>query len=399
MRIGLDARFLTHPQRGGFKTYTHNLVTSLSCIDSENDYIVYIDRDIDPFELPSPKNFAYHVVGSKMPVLGMPWREQIWLRRHIERDRLDLVHFLCNTGAVNLGIRSVVTLHDTIPLTSPQGAHGPIRASTIKRWAIDFYSRSVISKVSRDAERIITVSEFERAEIVRHLNIPADQISVTHLAPSRVFHDEGNSQVRASGGDVGLPAGITRPFLLTVGFEPRKNIPLVINAFSHLTSIAGLGLVIVAAERASRDRFHQLADRLGVAERVTILGPVSPTQLAVLYKSAEIFIFASERESFGLPPLEAMACGTPVIAMGRTSMPEVLSPAAKFVDGNATEMWAEAIGSLLTDLPARKQLVRQGQQHVRKYSWDRCAVETVAVYRSVLATPARHHQTRVSRPG
>lgn len=381
MRIGLDARFLTHPQRGGFKTYTQNLIEALRKIDQTNDYVIYVDRPIESDSLPQADNFHYCAVESHIPIVGMPAREQITLRQQIQRDKLDFVHFLCNTAPAQLNQPYILTLHDTIQVMekihlkdwfeSPAAAH---------RSALTSYSKWAILQSARGALKIITVSHYEQDCIKRVLSIPLEQIEVTHLAPNRVFRPlsvkEKNQFIQAH-------EHIKTPFIMGVGYETRKNIPLLIEAFSAVSQ--DIGLVIVIAHEKLADYYRELARAKGIEDRVTIIGSIPPEQLVGLYNLAEIFVFPSDRESFGLPPLEALACGTPVIAMNSTSLPEILGNAAVLIDGKDVDVWAGAISALLADESHRAALSKKALAHAASFSWEQTAKKTLDVYETVLA--------------
>jgi hypothetical protein len=189
MRIGIDARFLTHPQRGGFKTYTINLINALALVDHENEYIFYVDRELEDISILRNQNGNHKikVVENKLPGVGMPFREQVFLRRHINKDSLDIVHFLCNTATTNLPGTFVLTLHDTIQLTSEPKIDLKKGYGTNKREAIMAYSKWAIERTARAAKKIITVSSYEKEQIAAQLDIHPDRIGVTHLAPNSSF--------------------------------------------------------------------------------------------------------------------------------------------------------------------------------------------------------------------
>lgn len=385
MKIGIDARFLTHPQRGGFKTYTENLIKALSLVDSTNTYVLYVDRPPAEATLPKKDNFTCQVVDIKLPIIGMPIREQITVRRHIAQDNLDIVHFLCNTAPVGVPVKFVVTLHDIIPLTTPQTFEYATGLSAYKCWAISAYSRLTIRKTAQSASKIITVSSYEKTQIREHLGIAPERICVTHLAPNPLFTPASQELKKKWRSKIDQKFGIQSRFILAVGYEPRKNIPLLIEAFSRFAQdYPHINLVIVAAEEQSRGFFQQLAHEWNMDERVIVLGAVSPNDLVVLYNLADVFVFPSERESFGLPPLEALACGTPVVAMKMTSIPEILQDSALLVEGKDVQTWADAIVQVIMDDNLRSSLANKGLRQAAKFSWERCARETLEVYHAVV---------------
>ncbi len=389
MKIGLDARFLTHPQPGGFKTYTTNLLNALAQIEDGNDYVVYLDREPeDGCPLPDSPRFTYRVTPGNLPIIGMPYREQIALRRQIARDRLDLAHFMCNTAPLHMSIPYVVTLHDTIQVDQSI-SFGRTRQDH-KQWALNFYSKQSILHAIGSAAQIITVSREERSLIHARLGVPQERISVTHLAPNPLYRPATTVQRQHWRRDLAEAYGIRTPFVLAVGYEPRKNIPLVLRSFAALAhDCPEVSLVVVAAQAEQRAAFQALADRLGLAQRIWILGPLPSHELVRFYNLAELFVFPSERESFGLPPLEAMACGAPTVALNATSLPEVLRDGAMLLDDLAVDTWSSAMGQVLENQALRFDLQQRGLRRAAMLTWHQCALDTLAVYRAAaVSAPA-----------
>jgi glycosyltransferase involved in cell wall biosynthesis len=382
MKIGLDARFLTHPQRGGFKTYTVNLINAIHRLDDENQYFIYLDRPVDMDTLPVKQNFNYRIVSGTLPVIGMPFREQVLLRRQIAKDRLDILHSLCNTAPVERGIKRITTLHDTIQVTTKIRFMDP---PGFKYWMIMAYSKWAIKRAIRNPDWVITVSEFEKSQILKLFHLPEDHIVVTHLAANSTFNPVGPDERSTLCLEIKKKFGLLENFILGVGFEDRKNIPLLIDAFQHLAQdFPQTNLVIVSAEENKQRYFRQLVKDHHLDERVTILGSVAATDLIGLYNLAKVFVFPSERESFGLPPLEAIACGTPTVAMNSSSLPEILGNGALFVDGKDPQKWADAIRAILTDENLRSQMIERGLERASELSWDNCARNTIQAYTQVV---------------
>lgn len=383
MRIGFDARFLTHPQRGGFKTYTVNLLRALAQVDECNEYMLVVDRCDARAAGDWPPRFVFQVSPNRCPVVGAVIRQQIVLRRVFRVADCDLVHFPCNTGPICFSGKYVLTLHDIIALTQPQSGHGERSRHALKRWALTRYWAWVTPPVARRAERIITVSRFERAQIAACLGIPLERIIAIPLAASQHFRPLSNAERERTRRRFRL----FEPCMLGIGFEPRKNIEMLLEAFAHMPSDLRdrYQLVLVIARVESQVRFQRRAQKLGIEGRVRCLGPLPPEDLAGLYNLSDCFVFPSKRESFGLPPLEAMACGTPVIAADSSSIPEVVGDAAVLVDASDVEAIAEAMARVLTDVDLRHDLRERGLQRAQMFSWERCARETLAVYESVIS--------------
>lgn len=388
MKIGIDARFLTHPQMGGFKTYTTNLLSALAQADRQNHYVIYVDRQAAAAELPGRGRFDYRVVSSSLPVVGMPVREQIFLRRQIQRDRPDFMHFLCNTAPVGINRPYVVTLHDVIQLTAPNAFSVRHDLAAHKRWAMTEYSKQTILRTIRNADQIITVSGSEKRAIVNELHIAPERIAVTHLGPNPIYGRRSPAAVAQWQSENSARLGLPQRFVLGVGYEARKNLPLLIEAFAQLApELPDLGLVLVSSNSERNAYFRQYSAELGIGERVAVITGLSNEGLAMLYNLAAVFVFPSEREGFGLPPLEAAACGAPTIAMHASSLPEVMEDGALWVKGKNVADWANAIRLVITEDNVRQALIQKGLARAGQLSWQRCAARTLQVYSS-MATAA-----------
>lgn len=384
MKIALDARFLTHPQVGGFKTYTENLVGALSALDCENEYILYTDRPSTADLIPHNANFTCRVVNSSFPWVKMPLREQVKLRQVIHEDQPDLVHFLCNTAPVFFQGRYIVTLHDTIQIESTNALWKIFSTANSRHWMITAYSKWAIMNSFRAASKLITVSHFEKEKIVDLLDLPSDKVSVTHLAANALFRPAAaaakTAWLKRLAAEINLPSS----FILGIGYEPRKNIPLLINSFARVaSSYPELHLVLVVAHEPTRQQLVSQTETLGISGRVLFLKKQPPETLLHLYNLATLFVYPSERESFGLPPLEAIACGTPTIALNRSSLPEILQDAAVMIDEKKIELLAGAICTLLNDPAERQKRIERGLARSAELTWQNCARKTIDVYRSL----------------
>lgn len=386
MKIGIDARFLTHPQAGGFKTYSQNLVGALAQLDTENEYIIYVDRPALDGTLVTQDNITYRVVRGIVPGLETAVREQIQLRRAIRRDRPDVIHFLCNTAPVNFDMPYILTLHDTIQVTVTNRVGLTLDPRRYKHIAIAAYSKWTIIQTAHKAERIITVSEYEKRQIAHQLHVARELINVTHLAPSPVYRAVDAATRTAWRQDLRRKIGLPVRFLLGVGYEPRKNIAFLIDVFARLApEYPDLGLVVVVAQDAARQAFQRLVAQLGLVDRVLILDSQAPATLARLYNLAEVFVYPSERESFGLPPLEALACGTPTVAMNVSSLPEILQGGALLVDGKDVQHWVDVVAGVLSDAALRSELAQRGVARAAGFDWAGCAQKTLEAYSTVAA--------------
>lgn len=382
MRIGLDARFLTHPQPGGFKTYTENLVTALAAIDAENEYVLYLDRKPTAQDtIPSQPNFVTRIVDGALPLVGLPWREQVGLKRQAARDRLDLFHSPCLTAPLSLDCPLVITVHDMIWAFPEKYSRGG--SLSVKRKLMEWYNYFVPKSGIKRASAIITVSQAARESILEHSGVDPDRIFVTHEAAGPSFKQvEDGRSLEAIRQKYDLPPG----FILAIGSaDPRKNIGALVQAYSLLPRELRdqYPLVIVWTHSFLADGLSRKIEELGLARLVRFLQHVSTDDLVLLYNAASLFVFPSTYEGFGLPPLEAMSCGAPVIAANNSSIPEIVGDAAILFDAHDVQGMAAAISQVLTDETKRSHLRAAGLERVAGFSWEKCGRETIDVYRTV----------------
>ena len=382
MRIGIDAQFLTHPQPGGFKTYTENLVTSLAEIDAENEYFLYLDRTPnEDLKIPQKPNFTCRIVAGDYPGIGMPWREQIALPLQVARDRLDLFHSPCQTGPLFLTCPSVVTIHDVIWFFSRKFTTG--RPRPLRRNLIGWYIRSISPHVAHRASAIITVSKASKNDIARFLGIPEQKIFVTLEAASSIYCQIDDLQQLNL---IRKKFDLSPEFILAIGSaDPRKNISMLIEAYALLPHDlrSQHQLVIVWTHNYLEEEINQQITKLGITDLVKFIPRASDDDLILLYNAAALFVFPSLYEGFGLPPLEAIACGTPVLAANNSSLPEILGDAALFVDLKNDAELALKMTELLTNEQVRSDLIRKGFNRVKEFSWKKCASETLELFRQI----------------
>jgi len=380
MRIGIDARFLTHPQLGGFKTYTENLIAGLAAVDRNNEYVLYVDRlSAERWRPTDRRTFVTRVVPATLPTLGMPWREQILLPLQAAHDRIDLLHSPTLTAPLRLGRPSVVTAHDTF-WRAPH--RGPGRR--VKRTLMDAYNRYVSPRAIRRAAAVITVSHTAKASIIAELGVSSERVFVTYEAPPPIYVPVADPLRLTS---VRRKYDLGDRFILGMGSaDPRKNVGGLLRAYAALPPPIRMQheLVVVWAHDTLMAELATDLPGLGFTERVRFLNAVPSEDLALLYNAAAVFVFPSLGEGFGLPPLEAMACGTPVIAANNSAMPEILDGAGWLVDAGDARALAAALERVLSDKKVRESLIDAGRKRAAAFSWTKCAEETLHVYRKAL---------------
>jgi glycosyltransferase involved in cell wall biosynthesis len=381
VRIGIDARFLTHPQAGGFKTYTENLIAALDECDDKNEYILYLDREPDQrSRLPTGSNFEIRIVQERVPLIGMLWREQLDLSRRVWRDRLDLFHSPCMTAPLRLPCPLVVTIHDMIWYSQKYTLGKP---KHMKQELIHWYWRKVAERAAHRAAVVLTVSEASKRSIVQELGLADNRIFVTYEAASEIYRPITEGQLTAQ---LRQRYALDCEFILAIGSaDPRKNIATLIDAYAILpaTLQEQYQLVIVWTHPSLAPETQELVERLGLSERLQFVKQVPNEDLVVLYNAATLFVFPSQNEGFGLPLLEAMSCGTPVLTTDNSSIPEVVGDAAIMVEADDTDAMAKEMGRLLMDPSLREELVERGFKRAAGFSWSNCGRDTLRVYEEV----------------
>jgi len=382
MRIGIDARFLTHPQPGGFKTYTESLVAALAALDVDNEYFLYVDRVPGPAtQLPAQPNVSVRVVPGSYPLLGMIWREQVGLARQVARDRVNLLHSPSLTAPIMPACPSVVTIHDMIWYFPEKFSQGkPVSG---KRQLIEWYYRYIPKLSAERATAIITVSYAARQSILEHLRVTAAQVFVTPEAASPFY---GVIDDPATIESIRRKYGLPPNYVLAMGSaDPRKNLSTLVRAYAALPLALRERhhLAIVWTHQFLADTLAHEIDRLGITSQVIFMQNVSNQDLKLLYNGAVLFVFPSLYEGFGLPPLEAMACGAPVVAANNSSIPEIVGTAVPQFDALDAPAITQAIHSVLADESYRDRLRRYGLERAQTFSWRRCAQETLQVYQRV----------------
>jgi glycosyltransferase involved in cell wall biosynthesis len=362
MRIGIDASPLL-VRDGGIRRYTESLIQGLARVDGEHRYVL-----LGAGEARTPglgDNFSWDE-------LAFPMRR--WVDYFYDvgtLGRIDLYHGT-NYSAPLLDRRpAVLTVHDLSVYLFPR-SHPPLRR----------LAHRILPTLCRRSRRIIADSFNTKTDLVEHYGVPEEKIDVVYLAvgdPFAPVRDEAElARVRAR-------YGLVQPFVLFVGsVEPRKNLSALLRAmgalrregFEHPLVIAGDG------ERRYVASLHQLAEREGLApgRDVVFTGHVEEADLPALYSLSELFVYPSLYEGFGLPPLEAMACGVPVLLPRNSSFLELYEDCSEMTELVEPEQLVDAIRRLLADRERRALLVEQGLKRARSRSWDTVASETLGVY-------------------
>ncbi len=364
MRIGLDARLLYY-QQAGIAQYTQRLLAALAEIDHQNDYIVLQSRK-DRRRMVGAANFRRH------PLWTPPHHrlEQLTLPLELAPLRLDVLHSPDFIPPLRRNCRAVITVHDLAFLLFP----GLLTAESQR-----YYGQ--IRRAVQSAEAIIAVSESTKCDLIAHTAAPAAKITVVYEAAGPAFRPVTDAAALAV---VRQKYGLPEEFVLFVGtIEPRKNLATLLKAWSKIR-ISNFefrnSLVIAGKPGWLYEETIAQARELGTA--VQFIGGVLPEDLPALYSAARLFVLPSLYEGFGLPVLEAMACGTPVVCSHASSLPEVAGDAALLVEPHDVDGLAAALQRALSDEALRRQMIARGLAQAARFSWAKAAQETLAVYRA-----------------
>ncbi|MFZ2299754.1 MAG: glycosyltransferase family 1 protein [Candidatus Moraniibacteriota bacterium] len=382
MRIGIDARFYGSVGKG-LGRYTEKLIEHLETLDTDNDYVVFLRRE--NFDEYAPKNARFSKALAVYPWYG--FSEQLLFPILLLRFRLDLVHFPHFNVPFLYPKKFIVTIHDLILLRYPT-LENSTRAALFYRIKFAAYRLIIASAVWR-AEHIVTVSHFTEQDILGRYPSARKKISVTYEATDLSCQLLSPEQERASLSRLGLlkkgapethekiTRDILHPYLLYVGNAyPHKNLEALVRMAA---SFPAYRFVLVGKEDYFYARLKRIAERQG-SQNVIFAGFIDDRELNTLYRFALCYVFPSFYEGFGLPPLEAMARGLPVLASRAGALAEILGEAARYFDPHTEGSFARELAAVLESETIRAELSLRGYRQAARYSWERMAAETLALY-------------------
>jgi len=367
MRIGIDAR-LAHYRGAGISRYTVQLIKGLSHTNSSDEFVILQSvRGRKPV-FDSPPRF----VSSRLLTPCHHRLEQWTLPLELAPRGLDLLHSPDFIPPFRAKCKSIITVHDLVFLLYPH---------FLTKSAARYYGQ--IDHAVRSADAIIAVSHATKQDVVQLLGVPEDKITVIYEAAGPQFGPLDTPGLKQR---VQEQFGIRGEFLLFVStIEPRKNVATLLRAFRQLLDSYNPGVqLVLAGERGWLfDEVFDLTERLNLRDEVLFLGRVTTEQLVWLYNTAQALVAPSIYEGFGLTPLEAMACGTPVVVSNVSSLPEIVSDAGIKIDPTDVDDLTVGMWRVLTDTHLRETLITKGLRRASFFSWDKAARETLALYHSL----------------
>jgi glycosyltransferase involved in cell wall biosynthesis len=359
------------PELAGGRIYCEGLLRGLASLPEDGtEYVLFVRQGITLPELPRRFRTVVAPVGPRSVLWRTAW-EYGWLPFRAQAEGCNLLHGLAGNSPAPRRGGFVLTIHDLIYLDFPQSVPLGHR----------LFLKLIHGRVARAADRVIVPSKWTGQEVVRRLGVQPDRVRLVPYGPGQGF-SRVVDQKRVQ--EVLQKYQIRPPFVVSVarGY-PHKNLTGLIRAFSRLPQRKDVQLVLVGDAHRAGPQAQQLAREGGVEEKVRFTGFIPQEELNALYSAATLFAFPSLVEGLGLPVLEAMACGTPVVASDATAVPEAVEDAGVLADARNPDAFASAMARVLDDDHLQEELRAKGLVRARQVSWERCARETAAVYQEV----------------
>lgn len=375
-KILLDGRFI-NPENAGLGRYSGNLLKHLFSKKTGFDYVVMVRKsDVFDSELKKIMDSSQDKIEIfQTDIEHYSLKEQFNLSKKINSFKPDLVHFLHFNHPANYKGNFIVTIHD-LTLSVYSG-----KQSFIERLAYEY----IVKHAAKKSKAILTVSNYVAKDIAKTYDISKSKIYTTYNGVDESFRSITNSRTLV---EIEKKYKLKSPFILSVGqWRTHKNLSRLVRAFANLikeNQFAHYNLAFVGKKDARDDEFIKLVDELGLADNVIYSGFVEDKDLPAVYNLAKLFVFPSLSEGFGLPGIEAQACGTPVVSSDATSLPEVLGAGAVYFNPQNVQDMTNSIKRVLLDPSLSQRLRDAGSSNAVKYTWDNCAESTLEVYRKIL---------------
>jgi len=375
MKIAIEAQRLYRKKKHGMDIVALELIRNLQKLDHENEYVIFVRPDVDRSCLEESGNFKIiELKGGPYPI----W-EQVILPGAVKKYGCELLHCTSNTAPIRVSTPLILTLHDIIFLESslPDLIQG---GGTAYQRAGNIYRRYIVPKNVQKSARIITVSEYEKLMIANHFPQEESKVSVVYNGVSTHFcmmeDPSQEAQVRKKHK---LPEKF---FLMLGNTVPKKNTPGTLKAYAIYRRNAGINIPLVMTDLNHSDLMPILRkiNEEDLLKHIFLTGYMDNNDLPDLYNLAELFLYPSLRESFGIPILEAQRCGTPVSTSVTSSMPEISGKASILIDPYNPSEIAQAMGQLSTNPGIHAEIVQKGLENSSKFSWHTMASAVLAMY-------------------
>lgn len=377
MRIGIEAQRIFRKKKGGMDVVAAEIINSLQKLDKDNEYIIYAAQEEEVSDvIRETANFKIKYIKG-LSYVG--W-EQLSLPMQAKQDKLDLLHCTSNTAPLWGKVPLIVTIHDIIYLEKKAW---PVNVNWYQRLG-NYYRSLVVPRVAARAAQIVTVSEFEKSNLQEYFRFDGSKIHVVSNGVNEVFRKIYDRDLLKA---VKQKYRLPERFIFYLGnTEPRKNLRNMLKAYGMLTMrqepVPSLVITNITEEYLAAVLKEIAEER--IADRIILTGYADFKDLPALYTLAEFYVYPSLREGFGLPVLEAMACGTAVITSNVSSMPEVAGEGALFADPHVPQSIADAMHKYLTDPELKAEKIRKGNLRYRHYTWEASAKKLLDLYYSTV---------------
>jgi glycosyltransferase involved in cell wall biosynthesis len=378
MKIGIEGQRLFRTKKHGMDMVALELIKELQLIDKENQYYIYISPDEDDKCLIETENFKIRLIEGGF----YPKWEQISLPRAAKADNIDLLHCTSNTAPLSINIPLVLTLHDIIYMEKSYMQILNGSGTSYQKFG-NLYRRFVVPKIIKNSKRIITVSEFEKRRIADFFKLDGNKLKAVYNGVSSHFKKiTDNDELIRVKEKYKLP---DKYFFFLGNTDPKKNTKGVLKALSmfYKQNKDGYKLVMLDYEKIELDKLIADIGDASLTEHIHLTGYVINTDLPAIYNLCSIFLYPSLRESFGIPMLEAMACGVPVITSNTSSMPEIADEAALIIDPFKPEEITDGILKILSNEKFKLDLIEKGFKQAARFTWKSMAEKVLNLYKEI----------------
>lgn len=366
LRVGINTLPLFDTVAGA-ERYTEKIIRSLAKLDKDGEYVLFLNHYNKERYSVNQNNFKNIICGSPKNKIARICYEQFILPGFAEKEKIDILFSTCNVAPVRARCSLITMIFDLHWLIYPHFFDG------VK----NFYLKKMLEATAKRSAKILTLSESSKKDIVRIFDIAPEKINITYCGSENIDH----KNCRGEG-----PFAPTDKYILFVGqFHKRKNIPALIRAFELIKEKLNIPhkLYIVGRAGDGHKEVMRLYEKSKYKDKIKIFGYMFDEYLALMYNNADIFIYPSFYEGFGLPVIEAMRCGIPVISSNASSLPEVGGDGALYFDPQNAHELADKIEILIKDDTRRKELIANGLKQAEKFTWDEVGKRTLEAFEEI----------------
>jgi glycosyltransferase involved in cell wall biosynthesis len=372
MKVGIITERLNQ-QKTGVDNAIYNLISELSKQTGIDIYLISSQKNNDLF--PELKNISIHDPFKRILKKTSTYSWYLFINYYLSKKNLDLdiIHNPDNSSLfINLKNKKIVTIYDIMAFKFPKVSDPVTR----------FRYRILLYKTLKSSDKIITISNHTKLDLMNYFKIPEDKIKVIYLAANQTYKKLGKNEIN----EILKKYDLNNPFILYVGgLAPNKNIERLLESYNIIKNKEiSQKLILTGVKRHNSTSALKTIKKLNLQNDVIFTGYVPDEDLPGLYNAADLFVYPSFYEGFGLPPLEAMQCGTPVITSNTSSLPEVVGDAGIMINPYDVDELANKMYEVLTNEKLRKEMSKKGLERAKLFSWKKCAEEHLKVYEEVL---------------